>query len=136
MSDTKILLYLGLFVGVTLLLIFRPTRPDQPSRLKMREKKKDPSKSTQISGARWVAAESMDEKESATSEVIAEAEWVNPTITFKGQVLDAYAVLGLVPGASLEQIKSHAQMLLSQASHEREKQKIKSAVSAIEKSFN
>lgn len=131
MSDTKILLYGGLLLVVCLLIIFKPEKRDEPSRLKMKRRKPDPSDATQLSGARWVEAE---DGSGVTEDDLQDAAWVNPTITYKGKVLDAYSVLGLVPGATLEQIKSHAAEKLRLATTEAEKQKLLLALKAIENS--
>lgn len=130
MSDTKILLYTIGAVLFVLLLIFRPTKPKQPTRLRMKEDRKRASDATQIDGARWVAAENL--KEDLEPEIFSEAQWVNPTIPWNGQTLDAYSVLGLLPGASREQVRHQAHELMAKAVTLREKQKIQSALSAIE----
>lgn len=132
MSDTKILLYMGLLLAIILLVIFRPTKRPEPSRLKMKEPRRRAGDARQLSGARWVAAENVDDGEVLDAEGIKEAQWVNPTIQFGGRVLDAYSVLGLIPGATLEQVHSSADRMLTKATNDREKQKIRSAVSAIE----
>ncbi|MCO5114592.1 MAG: hypothetical protein M9899_10535 [Bdellovibrionaceae bacterium] len=130
MNDTKILLYMMGAVSLVLLLIFRPTKPKQPSKLRMKETRRPASDATQIDGARWVAAENL--QDDPPIEVFEEAQWVNPTIQWNGQTLDAYAVLGLLPGVSREQVRSQAAALIARAASLREKQKIESALSAIE----
>lgn len=131
MTDANILFYGGIFLIVCLAIIFKPEKRGEPSRLSMKRRRQDPSNAKQIGGARWVQAENVD---TLDADDLEDAAWVNPTITYKGKVLDAYSVLGLVPGASLEQIKSHAAEKIRLASSEQEKQKILQALKAIEKS--
>lgn len=129
MSDGKTLYYIIGAVLFVLFIIFRPTKPKQPSRLRMKEVRKPPSDASQIEGARWVAAENLTE--TLDIEPL-EAQWVNPTIVWNGMTLDAYGVLGLIPGATLDQARIQAGELLRKATTPREKQKIQSALSAIE----
>lgn len=112
--------YLCLGLGLLFLFMLKKDKPKLPTPLDMKElnSSKKNYKNKQLQGPKSVEAKvihaefAADQMTDSQSVDDAHTPWASPTILVNGKPKDAYSILGLDSGASIQQVRTHVALLL------------------------